>query len=250
MDIDWVTVTAQVVNFLVLVYLLKRFLYAPVLAAMQRREERIADRMDTAEERERTAAEAEASFRESARELEQRRDDLLREARQEADGERRQLREQARSEVQSEREQWLAGLERERNRFLKDLRGLAASEIIAATRRLLTDLADASLEECVVRQFIERLHNADDEVRGTLSAGRETVVVASAFELTDDARNLVVATARDLSGNDAAMLQFEQDPDLLCGIELRAGGYKLSWSADSYLDAIEQRIARQLESPA
>ena len=42
MLIDWFTVIAQVVNFLILVWLLKRFLYRPILDAIDAREKRIA----------------------------------------------------------------------------------------------------------------------------------------------------------------------------------------------------------------
>ena len=42
MDVDWITVAAQIANFLVLVWLLKRFLYGPVILAMDERDARIA----------------------------------------------------------------------------------------------------------------------------------------------------------------------------------------------------------------
>jgi F-type H+-transporting ATPase subunit b len=41
MLIDWTTVSFQVVNFLLLIVLLKRYLYGPILRAMQRREEEL-----------------------------------------------------------------------------------------------------------------------------------------------------------------------------------------------------------------
>ena len=44
MQIDWITVAAQIVNFLILVWLLQHFLYGPITRAMQRREQRIAER--------------------------------------------------------------------------------------------------------------------------------------------------------------------------------------------------------------
>ena len=55
MELDWVTVSAQVVNFLVLIGLLKRFLYGPIVDAMDRRERHIAERLDEAMAREREA---------------------------------------------------------------------------------------------------------------------------------------------------------------------------------------------------
>ncbi len=50
MLINWFTVLAQIVNFLILVYLLKRFLYGPIIRAMQEREKKIARRLQDAED--------------------------------------------------------------------------------------------------------------------------------------------------------------------------------------------------------
>ena len=49
MSVNWFTVAAQVVNFLILVWLLHRFLYGPIIAAMDRRERRIAERLQDAQ---------------------------------------------------------------------------------------------------------------------------------------------------------------------------------------------------------
>ena len=45
MLIDWFTVLAQIVNFLILVALMKRFLYGPLIAAIDAREQSIAARL-------------------------------------------------------------------------------------------------------------------------------------------------------------------------------------------------------------
>lgn len=64
MLIDWFTVAAQAVNFLVLVWLLKRFLYKPILGAMDAREQRIASQLRQAEAEK---AEAKKRARKAAR---------------------------------------------------------------------------------------------------------------------------------------------------------------------------------------
>ncbi len=51
MGADWFTVVAQIINFLILVALLKRFLYGPIIRAMDRREAEIASRMDAASDK-------------------------------------------------------------------------------------------------------------------------------------------------------------------------------------------------------
>ncbi len=58
MSIDWITVVAQLLNFLVLVWLLKRFLYRPILDGIDAREVEISTRMAEATEA-RKKAEAE-----------------------------------------------------------------------------------------------------------------------------------------------------------------------------------------------
>jgi F-type H+-transporting ATPase subunit b len=49
--IDWFTVFAQIVNFIILIFLLKRFLYGPIIAAIDKREENISARITEAEEK-------------------------------------------------------------------------------------------------------------------------------------------------------------------------------------------------------
>ena len=42
MLIDWFTIAAQAVNFLILIWLMKRYLYQPILRAIASREQLIA----------------------------------------------------------------------------------------------------------------------------------------------------------------------------------------------------------------
>jgi F-type H+-transporting ATPase subunit b len=85
MLIDWFTVGAQVLNFLILIYLLKRFLYGPILRAMDRREERIADRLREAAERSEDAGKRAADLERRQSELAERRDAMMKAAEIEAD---------------------------------------------------------------------------------------------------------------------------------------------------------------------
>ena len=82
MQIDWLTVAAQIVNFLVLVWLLQRFLYKPITNAMRRREERIEERLSEAKSA-RTEAEEEAeALRRKKAELEDSKEEILDAARE------------------------------------------------------------------------------------------------------------------------------------------------------------------------
>ena len=80
MLIDWFTVAAQAVNFLILVWLLKRFLYKPVLAAIDEREKRIATQLQDAEKKKAEALKEQTDFLHKNEEFEQQRAALLLEA--------------------------------------------------------------------------------------------------------------------------------------------------------------------------
>jgi F-type H+-transporting ATPase subunit b len=67
--IDWYTVAAQALNFLILVWLLKRFLYQPVLDAIGAREQRIAMQLADAASKEAAATKEREQFESKNREL-------------------------------------------------------------------------------------------------------------------------------------------------------------------------------------
>ncbi len=80
MEIDWLTVSAQIVNFLVLVWLLQHFLYKPVIDAMDRRQQSIADNINEAKNREQTAQLTMQNYESKIAALEQDKANLLQKA--------------------------------------------------------------------------------------------------------------------------------------------------------------------------
>src|SRR5690242_5427666 len=96
MLIDWFTVGAQVVNFLILVWLLKRFLYRPILNAIDVREKRIAAELADAAAKQTGAQKERDEFQHKNEEFDRQRAALLRQATDEAKAERQRLLDDAR----------------------------------------------------------------------------------------------------------------------------------------------------------
>lgn len=245
MRIDWLTVVAQIVNFLVLVWLLKRFLYQRVIDAMARREARIASRLEQARAREAEAGAQAEACREKSTRLEQEREQRLEEAREAAHGERRRLVEEARSEVDQLRKRWVAQLRREQDDFRKGLKSELAAAVADAARGALSDLADSSLEERAVKVLLRRLESLPDEEREALLASPEPLRVTSAFELGEASREHLRQDLDPPGG-----LEFSVDASLGFGIVIRAPDHKLEWTAASYLDELEERLAELFAAPA
>src|SRR3990172_6125549 len=96
MLIDWFTVGAQVLNFLVLVWLMRRFLYRPILNAIDAREKRIAKELADAAAKQAEARDEREEFQSKNEEFDRQRAALLAKATDEANTERQRLLDEAR----------------------------------------------------------------------------------------------------------------------------------------------------------
>jgi F-type H+-transporting ATPase subunit b len=248
MLIDWFTVCAQAVNFLLLVWLLKRFLYKPVLAAIDAREKKIAARMTEAQAREAQARAERDEFQRRNEDFDRERAGLLRKASDEVTAERQHLMEAARQDSQALRSRLAEALSKERAELGRRLVNQTQDEMFALTRKALADLAGAGLEERMIEVFIERLSTLPAEQQqlvARFSAGPEKgtrpILIHSAFEIPAQKRAEIQAAMRTCLGVDTAA-RFEVLPGLVCGIELTLGGVKLAWSVTDYVTSVAQNV--------
>jgi F-type H+-transporting ATPase subunit b len=245
MLIDWFTVIAQALNFLILLWLLKRFAYQPVLQAINSREQRIAAQVAAAVAAEAAAtAERDALSRKGA-EFDQHRAALLNQVNLEAQTTRAKLLEQARTDAEAQRTRLLGGLSAEQADLRRDLGNKVREEVLQITGKTLRDLAQVSLNESMVEVFLKRLGTlgeADRQLLGA-AAGVEagTPIVRSAFALDPETRGRVEAAVAALRGPHTGV-EFATAPDLLCGIELQIAGRRLAWSVRDYLADLEAGI--------
>lgn len=250
MLIDWFTVVAQIVNFLILVVLLKVFLYDRVIRAMDEREEKVRSRLEEAEKKEKESEEEAEEYRRKNREMEEKRKEMLDQAREEAEKKRKDLTREARHEVENLQKRWKETLQREKDSFLRELKQLAGRQVYSVSRRALKDLADSELEESVARVFLKELSGmkkADrDKIAQTIESEGNRVTVRSALELSSSLRQQITrAVHEEILEN--ADVSYETDPDIISGIELKSGGEKVAWSLEGYLMSLEEQALASLE---
>lgn len=243
MQFDLFTFIAQVVNFLVLVALLRIFLYKRVVGAMDKREQEVARRWDKAKKKHEEAEQEADKYREQQQELEDRRDELEQEARDKAEEKRKRLLEEARQDVADARQRWRRSLARERGELAGELRRRAAGAVRETVGRVLGQLADENLEERVVERFLGMLDELKDEDRERLDP--EDLVVRTAFETGDEPRRRVAEALGGLFDREVSP-EFEQDDEVVVGIELESGGTRLGWSAGRFLEELAGRIDKLL----
>jgi F-type H+-transporting ATPase subunit b len=249
MLIDWFTVVAQALNFLILVWLLKRFAYQPVLRVINLRGQQIAAQVAAASAAQASATVERETLRRKNEELEQHRAALLSEVSQEATATRLKLLEEARADADLQRRRLLTVLSAEQADLRRDLGNKVCEEVRAITAKTLQDLAQVSLNEAMVKVFLERLRRldaADCQVLGASAVNAGAPLIRSAFELAPELRATIQNAVNALCGRETHV-QFATAADLICGVELEVAGRQLAWSVRDYLarlgGAIDQVLA-------
>ncbi len=245
MQIDWITTSAQLVNFLLLVWLLKRFLYKPVMNAMAARERGIASRLDEARDREQLAGAREQEYRDKVRAFDEDCAKRLDAARDAAEQEKVRLIEAAREDIERQRSKWLEQLRQEQDDFSAGLRLELGQEAIRIARKALADVAETALERQAIDVFLKHLASVPQSERERLTQGEDTLRLTSAFDLDEDTREYARAALGERLGG-TTDVRFERDRGLLCGVEIARSGYKLSWNVGDYLASVDERVGAKL----
>jgi len=253
MHIDWFVFLAQIFNFLLLMYLLKRFLYGRIIKAMDDREAKIASRFAEAEDLKVKANEEAELYEKRNRMLHEKKEIMLNEATMAADAKRKELMDQVRRDVDAVKARWQDMLVREQDAFFYDLRQRAAKQLYATARKALADLADVELEERIVDEFIRRVKALDEEksvqIRKAISGGGNKVIIQSAFGIAEP-RQAQIEEALKKQITNGFTIRYLKQPDIVSGIELRVNGHKIAWSLNEYLETLVESLTETLQKEA
>ncbi|WP_100635721.1 F0F1 ATP synthase subunit delta [Marinomonas sp. ef1] len=245
MLIDWFTIIAQLINFLVLVWLLKHFLYRPILNTIDAREKRIADELADADSKRAEAEQQREEFQQKNTEFDQQRTAKMNTVGEEAKTERARLLESVRQESDALRSKLELALKNEQLSLQDTLSQRAREEVFAIVRKALSDLAGTSLEARMAAIFVQRLDTLSDDEKNSLQSAfkdsDQALVVHTAFDLAEE-ENVLIKTALNKLLTDSIEIQFITEPDVISGIEIKSHGQKIGWSIADYLATLTKRV--------
>jgi len=250
LQIDYFTIAAQVVNFALLVFILKHFLYGPLLKLMDEREMKIISRQKAAEDAKSEAKTQELSYRKKLEELSAEHEELLVKAKEDAKEFKADMMKKAREEIEETKVEWQRDLQRQRDDFISDLRKYSGQQLYAITRRAMRELANEDLERQIMIVFINRLKNLEESERETIKDlfkdSEQIITVRSAFDVPEEIQQQIKDAIATHARSDVRM-QFEIVDDLISGMVMSAKNVEIAWSIAGYLDSLEADFTRWLE---
>jgi len=244
MQFDLFTFFASLFNFLVLLLVLRIFLFKRVTRAMDTREERIASTWDEAEKSRGEADELRAEYERRIEEADEERDELLSQAREEIEREKRRRMDEARKEVSRKRDEWLESLRAEQERLVRSVREQVARATVESTRAALSSLADTNLERRMVERLAVELGGRREELSAAASGARVEVTTSEPLDEADRER------VRDAVNGVAqpGSIDFDESDDLVCGIRMRIGDREIGWSLADHMGRLQTGIDELVEA--
>lgn len=251
MNINWFTVIAQVINFLILVWLLKRFLYKPILHAVNDRENKITDQLKDADAKKSAAQKEQEDFTRKNEDFDRQKKRLMDTAVADANTEKERLINIANAEANGLRTKMEKTSREKKENEQRETAQKTQKQVFALTRKALADIASIGLEAQSAHTFIQHLKTSNDEEKKQFIDAFKShdILVRSAFELPEKQQHEINEAVNDLL-NTKTKLQFNTAPEILGGIELSTNGYKLAWSFSEYLHALEKNISATLKEKA
>ncbi len=221
MNFSWSTFALQAANFLILVWLLQRFLFKPVKAMVARRQEAVAHALTEASAEKASAEQLRQQLEATKSEISAERQKMIDEARATIFAERQKSIEEAQREVDKIREKALKRLEEESTSASEKLYDRTVELATQLAERMLREIAGNSIEQAFLGRVIHYLDGMTPEERAKLLPrnGPSSVLVTTAHQLDEHQRSdwqqqLVIRLGDGLS------FAFNTDPTLIAGAVL------------------------------
>jgi len=250
LNIDLFTFIAQIINFIILVLLLRHFLYKRIVRVMDQREEDISSRIKDAEERKKEADKEKEKFEKKKSEIEEKQERMISDAEKEAEERKKELIQKARDEVDQKQKHWYESLQKQKQAFLNDLRVRTGEQVFDAVRKALKELADEDIEKHIITTFLDRIQDLEKsekkEFSQSLSQSDHAAKIRSRFKLSKNMKQKIEKTVKDTFSKEV-QLEFKTSDEMIGGIELESNDRKIAWNIDSYLSDLENNIAETFE---
>lgn len=247
MQIDWWTLAVQAVNFLVLVWLLWRFLYRPVREVIDKRKQLAEQAFADAEARKGEAEAARRRFEERQAELAGERRDMLKKIHEELEVERRKVLDEAKGEADKLLEDARETIAEEREAALAEVREQGAALAAELASNLLGKAGPAAAGdtflEALERQLTDMPAEERDRLERDLARDDARLTVVTAAPLTPEQRDRWAERFDACLGREDKT-DFATDPEILGGAELRFPHAVLKFSWADQLKKAEEILRR------
>ena len=247
MGIDWWTLLAQILNLLVLIWLLKKFLYKPMLGIIEQRQSLIATEIEQAKDATREAEAQLAEYQKKVAEFDVRRNALFQEAMEEANSFKEKLTGESKQAIQMSKKNWQLELSQEKQSFDEGLQNAIISNFKVFANDALHDMADENLISRIIAKFydqMDKMSAADRKKFGDSLLETKKVIIETDEALdkkTKDALKAYILKWCEVKGK-TIKFEYKENHSLICGLCVKTGEQMISWNLAAYLEEFKNNM--------
>ncbi len=248
MQINWFEIVAQIINFFILLFILQKLLYKPVINVMEERQKRIQKSQIEADEKMGKAEGLIDEYEEKIADIEQEKREILDDARKAAQAKKQSLLKDYREEAENKRRAYLKEIEDEKESFIKSLRKNLGESSVKIASRILDTISSRELEDEVFITFVENLKSLKENIPdASVLKDEKHLNLYSSKELSKEKKQIIENTLKSQLGN-LKEINYELDDELILGYELSLETYTIHTNIKNYLEIIEKDIIENLET--
>lgn len=226
MLINWFVVASEIVNFIIVILVLKFFLYRPILEKIKQHQKKVADELKEAAEKQRQAHELLSQVEKQKKEFDQQSALRKKKMKEEIDHLHDQLMERAKKEVDHTKEEWSEDFKRDQQEAYREYKKRMVQELFSIVRKSIESLSHLQLEEAIISSFLSQLKEMPKEAH---------LQVKTALDIPEALRQKIKNTLKQ-------DVEFVHDPALIAGIALYIEGKKISWNVEDYLNTLQKPL--------
>ena len=245
MELDWMTFVLELINFLVLIWILNRFLYRPVMNVIAQRKAAIQKTLSDAEVTRSAAQALQIQYENRLTEWEQEREKARAQLHEEVNSERTRLLQDLRNDLMREREKAAAVDQRRMKDFMQQAETTAIVQGRTFASRLLSRVAQPELERRIVDMVMQDLPHLPDSqmqnIRADPGTAALSINITSAYPLDKAQREALCQSCRALIGREVTC-EFLEDRNLIAGVRISVGSWVLRANVEDELSFFAESL--------
>lgn len=247
MNINWFEIIVQMINFFILLFILQKLFYKPVIKAMEDRQQRIDDIRNEAKKKREEADELIKEYEKNKIEFEEQKEEKMNEAIKKADEKKESLIASYEKEAQAKRESYINDIKEEKENFLYDLRTTLGKSSINIAGKILETFTEEKIKDKVFDNFIKKIKSLDEEVvKEEIKFNEENIILISSDELSEEQKNIFEKTISEKFSNSIG-IEYEIDKSLINGFELKLESLTIHTNIKNYIREAEDNIKNTLD---
>jgi ATP synthase F0 subunit b len=247
MNINWFEVFAQMINFVVLLFVLQKLFYKPLIKAMDERQQSLAK---IQEETAQKMMEADATitvYHEKLAAIEETAQQTLENAKKEAESAKNALMKTYRIQADEKRQTYLNELEDEKTRISDEMRRVLGKSAVKIAAHILHMTVDQSSEEKMFETFIGKIRALKSDSPELMHLTHQAKIsLVSATELPMEKRQIFEEVLQEKMGAGLA-ISYLTDKELVAGHELKFETFTLHHNVRKYVEESEKKIMQTME---